>query len=139
MDTGKSMIFDHIGIFVKNLSTGEKHLRSILGIERFTETITDPVIRVQIRFGIDASGIRYELVAPHGPGNPVDGVLSSGKNILNHVAYRVADIDAEISRLEGDGSILLGPAVPAVAFGGARVAFLFTPLKLILELIEDRR
>jgi hypothetical protein len=30
-----------------------------------------------------------------------------------------------------------GPARPAVAFGGRRVIFLLTPLRFILELIEE--
>ena len=51
------------------------------------------------------------------------------------VAYH-ADFDRAIARLEGQGCIALGPAKPAVAFDGAQVIFLFTPLKFIVELID---
>lgn len=130
------MIFDHIGLFVRDLAVGRRRLAALLPIAHFTDMITDPLIRVQIQFGVDGTGVRYELVAPFGEGNPVEGVLASGKNILNHVAYRVADLDAALTRLEDEGCIALGPPTPAVAFGGARVVFLFTPLKFILELID---
>lgn len=132
------MIFDHIGIFVRDLAVGRKRLSAILPIARYTDAVDDPTLGVRIQFGIDGSGIRYELVAPFGTPNPVDGVLAAGKNILNHVAYRVADLDAEADRLSRDGSVPLGEAKPAVAFNGARVIFLFTPLKFIVELIEHR-
>ena len=130
------MTFDHIGLFVRDLAQGRERLSALLPIARYTDAIEDSLLRVRIQFGTDTSGIRYELVAPFGDGNPVDGVLKSGKNVLNHVAYRVADFARAIARLEGEGCIALGPAKPAVAFDGAQVIFLFTPLKFIVELID---
>ena len=52
-----------------------------------------------MQFLSDTSGIRYELVAPNGPGNPVDAVISERRNTLNHVAYRTKDFDAQVGRL----------------------------------------
>lgn len=131
------MIFDHIGLFVPDLETGRQHLTALLPIAQLTDPIDDPVIKVKIQFCTDTSGIRYELVAPLGEGNPVSGVLESGKGILNHVAYKVADIKAETLRLRRSGAMPLGPAKPAVAFNGQLVMFFLTPLKFIIELIED--
>jgi methylmalonyl-CoA/ethylmalonyl-CoA epimerase len=131
------MIFDHIGLFVRDLASGNKRLAALFPIVRITDPIEDPLLKVRIQFAIDESGIRYELVAPFGEGNPVDGVLASGKNILNHVAYRVPAFDTAVARLESEGCVPLGPALPAVAFGGARVIFFYTPLKFIVELIDQ--
>ncbi len=130
------MQFDHIGIFVRDLAQGRDQLAALLPIARWTAPVDDPVIKVRIQFGIDAGGLRYELVAPFGEGNPVDGALAAGTNLLNHVGYLTADIDAEIRRLRRQRCIPTGPPRPAVAFGGRRVAFLLTPLGFIMELIE---
>jgi methylmalonyl-CoA/ethylmalonyl-CoA epimerase len=108
----------------------------LIPIADLSEPIEDPGLKVRIQFATDTSGVRYELVAPFGEGDPVSGVLTSGQAILNHVAYRVADLDAALARLRAEGALPLGPPSPAVAFGGRRVVFLLTRLRFILELVE---
>lgn len=131
------MRFDHIGIFVADLDDGRRWLAALLPVREWTGVYEDPGLKVRVQFGLDASGVRYELVAPFGPGNPVDTVLKTGKGILNHVAYRVPDLEAAAQRLRAEGSVPLGPPAPAVAFGGRRVVFFFTPLRFVIELIES--
>ena len=133
------MIFDHIGLFVPSLDKGRHHLSRLLPIASYGEEFHDAGLKVQVQFGTDSSGVRYELVAPFGEGNPVSGVLASGKGLLNHVAYRVADLPTEMTRLRANGALLIGRPCPALAFGGARVAFALTPLNFIIELIEISR
>jgi methylmalonyl-CoA/ethylmalonyl-CoA epimerase len=132
------MIFHHIGVFVGSLKDGREVINKLISIKEFTKPVDDQILKVSIQFCVDASGIRYELVAPFGENNPVSGILKSGKNILNHIAYTVTDIDKEIIRLRKNGSLPLGDPKPALAFGGNRVAFLLTPLRFIIELIEDK-
>lgn len=131
------MIFDHVGLFVRDLPTGREALAALLPICGWTDPVDDPLIRVSVQFGTDSSGIRYELVAPFGSPSPVDSALGDGVNILNHVAYRVADLSGELTRLRRQRCVPTAPPRPAVAFGGRRVVFVITPLKFILELIED--
>ncbi len=130
------MIFDHIGLFVRDLESGRRKLGEVLPIAGFDPPVDDAGLKVRIQFAADTSGVRYELVAPFGEGDPVSGVLDSGKAILNHVAYRTADLGAEVERLRAARALPLGPPAPAVAFGGRRIIFLLTPLGFILELIE---
>ncbi len=131
------MIFDHVGLFVADLETGRNHLERLLKVTRVEREIDDSGLKVRIQFLVDRAGIRYELIAPFGEGNPVSGVLESGKAILNHLAYRVENIDKEARRMRDEGSLPLGPARPAIAFGGRRVMFFLTPLRFVVELIED--
>jgi len=91
---------------------------------------------VRIQFGVDRSGIRYELVAPLGEDNPVSGVVKSGKNVLNHVAYLVPDLDTAMEKMLAQDAVPLGPPMPAVAFNNRRVVFFYTSLRFIVELIE---
>jgi methylmalonyl-CoA/ethylmalonyl-CoA epimerase len=131
------VIFDHIGIFVVDLEIGRRELSALLPIAQVSDPITDVQLRVRVQFCTDISGIRYELVAPFGEGDPVSGVLASGKALLNHVAYRVPDLQAEAQRMRHQGAMPLGPAQPALAFGGRFVMFFMTPLRFIIELVEE--
>lgn len=131
------MIFDHIGIFVPDLASGRSRMQQFLPIDRWSQPVDDPLLRVSLQFGYEASGIRYEIVAPFGPDDPVTPLLKTGHALLNHVAYRVSDLDAALIRLRQAGGLPVAPPKPALAFGGRRVAFMLTPLRFILELIEE--
>jgi len=131
------MKFDHIGVFVQDIASGDEALSSVIPITQRSDIFTDPVIKVKVQFLFDASGICYELVAPHGEGNPVDGVLKSRRNVLNHVAYRTSDLEATVADLRAKGAFPLNEPKPAVAFGGKQVVFLMTALNFIIELIEE--
>ena len=130
------MDFDHIGVFVPDIDQARTKLDAILPGRRWGEVFDDEILHARICFGEDLSGLRYELVAPLGSPNPVSGVLASGRNILNHVGYRVRDINAAAETLRATGAVPTGPPKPAVAFGGALVMFFLTDLGFIIELIE---
>jgi methylmalonyl-CoA/ethylmalonyl-CoA epimerase len=130
------MVFDHIGLFVHDIAEGRREAEAILPVRAWEEPIDDELLRVRVCFGTDNSGLRYELVAPFGHPNPVSGVLESGHNVLNHVAYRVPELAAAMARLQKAGARPISRPTPARAFNGARVVFLLTKLHFIVELIE---
>jgi methylmalonyl-CoA/ethylmalonyl-CoA epimerase len=130
------MKFDHIGLVVSDMADGRQALESLFGVNLWTEVFEDPGIGVFVQFGRTEEGPCYELIAPLGEGSPVLTALKRGINILNHVAYLTADLDAGAKRLESLGSMMAGPAKPAVAYGGARVQFWITPQRFMIELIE---
>ena len=131
------MKFDHIGVFVKSLSVGRKYLTEMVQIKSWSDPINDEIQGVSVQFGYDESGICYELVAPNGKINPVDNLLGQGKNIINHVGYKVNNLENEILRLQNLNCILVSGPTPAIAFNNKKIAFLYTPLKFIIELIEN--
>ncbi len=128
--------FDHVGLVVKSLAKGRKGLSQALRIGNWTAPITDNVNGVHLQFGRDCAGIVYELLEPIDHTSPVFTALSSGKAILNHVAYLVADLDKEASHLRTSGCGPAGPPNPAIAYNGARIQFFVTPVRFIIELIE---
>lgn len=132
------MKFDHIGIFVKNLKFGRAKIRSFLDIVSMSKEIKDPLHRVIVQFLYDKNDICYELVAPYKKNNPVDQVIKSKKNIINHIAYKVKNFDKKINYLKKKNCILLGQIKPAVAFHNSRIAFFLTSIGIILEIIEDK-
>ena len=128
--------FHHVGLFVNNLNDGYEKLSSILEIETVSDIITDINLSVLVQFITDTSGLNYELVAPYGLENPVDRILRTKKNILNHVAYISDEFDSDILKLRKQGCIPLGFPKHALAFEGRRVIFFLTRLGFIYELIE---
>lgn len=131
------MKFDHIGVFVKTLSSGREYLTEIVQIKSWSESFNDKIQGVSVQFGYDESGVCYELVAPNAEINPVDKLLSQGKNIINHVGYKVNNIEEEVLRLRSLNCLLVSGPTPAIAFNNKKIAFLYTPLKFIIELIEN--
>jgi methylmalonyl-CoA/ethylmalonyl-CoA epimerase len=79
-----------------------------------------------------------ELVAPLGADSPVDRTLKIGGGAY-HVCYEVANMDAAIAHLTGEGSFLLSGPVPAVAFEMRNIAWLMTEANLLVELVQARR
>lgn len=130
------LIFDHVGIVVTDLDAGVKALNGLLGQLLWTVHVDDPGLQVSVCFARDAAGLVYELIAPLGDASPIAGTLRSRRNLLNHIAYRTSDLEGSVAQLRTQRAMPVGPAAPAVAFGGASVQFFMTPLGFIIELIE---
>lgn len=128
--------FDHLGLVVKSLGKGRKALAEALAIRDWTEEFRDPVNGVLVQFGRDPAGVVYELLEPLDENSPVYNSLVTGKAILNHVAYRVTDLHAQAERMRSAGCMPTSEPKPAVAYGGRRIQFFVTPLRLVIELIE---
>jgi methylmalonyl-CoA/ethylmalonyl-CoA epimerase len=130
------MQFDHIGVIASSLEAGRAALNAALEIPSWTEEFADPVNEVYVQFGADSSGICYELIVPFGESSPVTKALSTGKNILSHVAYLVSDLAKERDRLHAAGAVATSLPKPAVAYGGNQIQFFVTPMRIMIELIE---
>jgi methylmalonyl-CoA/ethylmalonyl-CoA epimerase len=125
-----------MGVVVGTMDAGREHLSLLFGITRWSEEFSDPGIGVFVQFGLDPSGICYELVSPLREDSPVTRALKARDRILNHVAYLVPDLDSEAVRIRRLRCMPAGPAMAAVAYGGKRVQFFVSPLYFIIELIE---
>lgn len=130
------MRFDHVGVVARKIETGRRHFESLFGISKWTNVFEDSVNGVYVQFGIDASNICYELIAPWGEDSPVNPALKTGRRILNHVAYLVTDLDARADHFISLGCTPAAEPKPAVAYNGRRIQFFITPMNFIVELIE---
>jgi methylmalonyl-CoA/ethylmalonyl-CoA epimerase len=134
--SGSHMVFDHLGVIVPDLLHGREILGGALGIRSWTAEFDDPVNDVYVQFGLCPSGMCYETVAPRSPSSPVRNALRKRVNVLNHVAYRVADLAAEAQRLRQVGFAAIADARPAVAYGQRAIQFFINADLFLLELIE---
>lgn len=104
------------------------------------EKIFDPEQNVNLVFAEKPDELVVELVQPAGENSPVSGILqkSGGEPEVYHICYTVPDIDAAIADLRKGKWLPVGTPVTARAFGGAKVAFLFSREAGLIELLETR-
>ena len=76
-----------------------------------------------------------ELLEPVDAQSPVAAFLKRGGG-MHHLCYEVADLQAEVESAGSEGSIVVQKPVPATAFGGRRVAWVYTRDRLLVEYLE---
>jgi methylmalonyl-CoA epimerase len=112
---------DHVAIVVADLDAALALYTGTLGFAQlYRETIADQ--------GVEAVGIRtgdsvIELLRPLDEQSPIAKFRGDAASKLHHVAYRVADIVAELARLRADGVRLIDER-PRPGAHGNTIAFL---------------
>lgn len=125
--------FHHLGVACRDLDQ-EFESWTRLGYRPDGDVFEDPLQKVRGRFIVGA-GPRLELLTPLSPDSPVTGVLARGGKIY-HQGFEVGDFEVALGGLQASGVRLIQSPVPAVAFGGRRIAFLMTTTLNLIELIE---
>lgn len=127
---------DHIGLLTRDVDKATAEFARVVAATEATRRFDDEVLTVSVRFLRDPGGVVYEMIAPLGENSIVSAALRKGQSIINQLAYRTASIADDIATLKPQGFMPLGPSKPAIAFGGANVQFLLSPMGFIVELIE---
>ena len=131
--------FHHLGIAVRDLGKAIPIYKALFGYELTSGPFDDPTQKVSVCFLSRGEGdAAIELVAPLGADSPVRRTLKKGGGAY-HVCYEVANMDAAIAHLTGEGSFLLSGPVPAVALEMRNIAWLMTEANLLVELVQARR
>jgi methylmalonyl-CoA/ethylmalonyl-CoA epimerase len=111
---------DHVGVAVEDIEAALALYRDSLGLPlAHRETVQEQGVDAAL---LDVGDGHVELLAPLGPETPVGKYLKRRGPGLHHVAYAVADIDAELERLRGAGLRLIDET-PRVGIRNSRVAF----------------
>jgi len=112
---------DHVAIVVADLEATIAFYTTTLGFAQlYRETIVDQ--------GVEAVGIQtgesvIELLRPLDEGSPIATFRGTAPTKMHHIAYRVADIEAELARLRADGVRLIDET-PRKGAHGNTIAFL---------------
>lgn len=115
------MTIDHVAIVVKNLDEALELYTHTLGFSiLYRETIDDQ--------GVEAVGLRagdsvIELLRPLSEESPIAKFRGEAKTKLHHTAYRVRDLQAELTRLKALGVRLIDER-PRPGAHGNLIAFL---------------
>ena len=130
------LAFHHVGVACTDIDA-EAKLFAALGYVAEGAKFEDPVQGVRGRFMAGQSP-RVELLQPLGTAPA--GVLAPWLTHdikLYHLAYVVPDLAPAIETLRMRGGKLVVAPVPAVAFGGRKIAFLMLPNRLLVDLISS--
>lgn len=135
------MKVDHIGYLVKDLDRAAAAFAE-LGFVPVTDVIRDDMPdsagaarNVLLRF-MENAGTVVELVAPLGEDSHVYERLRTCGEGPYHICYAVEDLAAQMEKMRAQKWMILRRPSPAVAFGGAPVAFLVKKGAGMVELVE---
>ena len=129
--------FDHIGYAVKSIEDYlEEFVVPLLDPVSIGPIVTDPEQGVRIAFVTLAGGERIELIEPVDDSSPVSAYLTDRRGGLSHVCDSTDSLEESIADFRRRRCMLFSGPTPAVAFDGRRIAFLLTPQRDIIELVE---
>ncbi len=125
---------DHLGIAVQSLEDSIAFYESLGLAVADREIVTGEKVEVAI---LPAGGSRIELLAPTGADSPVAKFLEKRGPGLHHVALRVPDLNAAVSRLKANGARVLHE--PRTGAGGHIYVFVHPASTggVLLELIQE--
>lgn len=127
----------HVGLVVNSIQEVAGNLAETLGAAWDGKVIHDPLQNVCVAFlrFPGATGPPLELVEPRGQTSPVINFLNRGGG-LHHLCYEVDGLERQIEVTKSGAGIVVKTPLPAVAFGGRRIAWVYTRHKLLLEYLE---
>jgi len=119
--TVKILKIDHLGIAVKSIGEGKIFWTDALGLEfQGTETVAEQKV-ITAFFPVGESEV--ELLESTAPDGPIAKYLEKKGEGIQHIAFRVENIEAALNELKEKGIRLIDEK-PRTGAGGARIAFL---------------
>ncbi|MQA28700.1 MAG: hypothetical protein GEU82_02515 [Luteitalea sp.] len=134
-DEAGAIRLHHVGLAVDSIAAHAEHYRRSLGIELAGEIVEDEIQRVRVAFAQVGPETFIELVEPIGADSPIARVLERGGG-LYHMCYLVANVEAAMDRVCRSGGRRVSGPSPARAFGGRRIAWVYTANRTLIEFLE---
>lgn len=130
-------LIDHIGIAVHDIDSSLKIYQETLGIELLMIEVID-FYKLKIAFLLVGDTL-VELLQPLAEGTRVGDVLKEKGECIDHIAFRVDDLKAELAKLKALG-IPLMDETPQPGGNGAQIAFLHQSAanNVLIELVETK-
>ena len=112
---------DHLGIAVNSIEDGKNFWSGVLGLKfEGAETVETQKVTTAF-FPVGESEV--ELLESTSPDGPVAKFIEKKGTGFQHIAFRVADIEAALKELKEKGIQLIDQE-PRPGAGGAKIAFL---------------
>ena len=133
------MKLHHVGIVVESIERQARRYADFLGLAPVSAVVMDATQKVNVQFLAEKAGeTSVELIEPLPGESPVRRALEKGGG-LNHLCFEVTDIEEAVRRAEGNGALCVRAPVPAAAFEGRRIAFVFFRGMGLIEFVEAPR
>ena len=117
----KILKIDHLGIAVNSIDSGKDFWSGVLGLDfEGAETVDEQKVTTAF-FPVGESEV--ELLESTAPDGPVAKYIEKRGQGIQHVAFRVENIDEALAELKEKGVQLIDQQ-PRIGAGGAKIAFL---------------
>jgi len=117
----KILKIDHLGVAVKSIDKGKEFWTDILGLAfEGAETVEAQKVTTAF-FPVGESEV--ELLESTAPDGPIARYIEKRGEGIQHIAFRVENIDEALEELKEKGVQLIDET-PRTGAGGARIAFL---------------
>ncbi len=117
----KVLKLDHIGIAVKSIDETKKLYSDILGLlHEGSETVEEQKVTTAF---FPVGDTEIELLESTSPDGPIAKYLEKKGEGVQHLAFRVDNIEAALEELKAKGIKLIDEK-PRMGAGGAKIAFL---------------
>jgi len=128
----------HVGVAVSTLGPTTELLSALFGYKVVSGPFDDPIQKVTVNFLAKSAEdvAEIELIAPLAQDSPIRSMLAKDGGGAYHLCFETSDIDAALAHAKNNGCIVVSPPVPAVAFQGRRIAWIYTRSRQLFELVE---
>ncbi len=117
----KILKIDHLGIAVSSIDEKKNFWTDVLGLKlEGTETVEEQKVTTAF---LPVGESEVELLESTSDDGPIAKYLEKRGEGIQHVAFRVENIDQALSELKEKGIALIDKT-PRIGAGGARIAFL---------------
>lgn len=117
----KVLKIDHLGIAVNKIEDGKTFWTDVLGLEfEGSETVAEQKVTTAF-FPVGESEV--ELLESTAPDGPIAKYIEKRGEGIQHIAFRVENIEAALEELKAKGIRLIDEK-PRKGAGGAKIAFL---------------
>ena len=127
----------HVVFVVSSIQTSVQGFADMLQSNWDTHVFHDPNQGVRVTFlqSHKAGDPLWELIEPADEKSPVQSFAAKGGG-LHHVCFVVQNLGEALEQARTRGAIVTRPPMPAVAFGGRRIAWVYTKTRLLIEYLE---
>jgi methylmalonyl-CoA/ethylmalonyl-CoA epimerase len=128
----------HVGVAVPKLGPTTDALEALFGYKVVSGPFDDPIQKVSVNFLAKSENdiAEIELIAPLSEDSPITSMLAKGGGAAYHLCFETTDIEQAVAHAKDKGCIIVSPPVPAVAFNGRRIAWIYTRSRQLFELVE---
>jgi methylmalonyl-CoA/ethylmalonyl-CoA epimerase len=131
----KVLKIDHIGVAVQSIEATRKLYQDLLGLEYAgSETVAEQKVTTAF---FPVGDTEVELLESTAPDGPIAGYLEKRGEGVQHIAFRVENIEEALVELKAKGVRLIDEK-PRRGAGGAKIAFLHpkSTYGVLVELCE---
>jgi methylmalonyl-CoA/ethylmalonyl-CoA epimerase len=125
-------------VAVPSLDSTTELLSSLFGYEVVSGPFDDPIQKVTVNFLAKSVNdpAEIELIAPLTDDSPIRSIMAKDRGAAYHLCFETSDIDRALIHAQNNGCIVVSAPVPAVAFQGRRIAWIYTRSRQLFELVE---